>query len=114
MMRFFSLYSAFTLFFISLCAPAFAAHEIKHFRDITWASPKDFDLTLDITVPETKTKAKPVLVIIHGGGWLLGSKSGMVDLADSIATRTDIITVNVNYRLLADINNTTTADELVE
>lgn len=114
MMRFFSFYSAFILFFMSLCAPVFAAHEIKHFRDIVWASPKGFDLTLDITVPETKTKAKPVLVIIHGGGWLLGSKSGMVDLADSIATRTDIITVNVNYRLLSDLNNTTTTDELIE
>lgn len=109
-----SLYSIFTLFFASLCAPAIAAHEIKHFRDITWASPKGFDLTLDITVPETKTKAKPVLVIIHGGGWLLGSKSGMVDLADSIASRTDIITVNINYRLLSDVNNTTTTNELIE
>lgn len=109
-----SFYSVFTVFFMLLCAPVFAAHEIKHFRDITWASPKGFDLTLDITVPNTKTKAKPVLVIFHGGGWLLGSKSGMVDLADGIASRADIITVNVNYRLLADVNNTTTLDELIE
>jgi acetyl esterase len=114
MMRLFSLYSVFTLFFMSLCAPVFAAHEIKHFRDITWASPKGFDLTLDIAVPDTKTKSKPVLVIFHGGGWLLNNKSIMTDLADSIATRTDIITVNVNYRLLSDVNNTTTANELVE
>ena len=113
-MRFFTLSSVLTLFFMLLCAPVVAAHEIKHFRDITWASPKGFDLTLDVTVPDTKTKAKPVLVIFHGGGWLLGNKSGMVDLADGIATRTDIITVNVNYRLLSDINNTTTTDELIE
>ncbi len=104
----------FFLFLTSVCLPAFANHEIKHFKDIVWASPKGFDLTLDIAVPETKTKGKAVLVIFHGGGWLLNSKSIMTDLADGIATRTDIITVNVNYRLLSDVDNTTTVDHIVE
>lgn len=93
---------------------ASAKHDIKHFRDIVWASPKGFDLTLDITVPQTETKARPVLVILHGGGWLVNNKSIMADLADSIPSRTDVITVNVNYRLLGDLDNTTTADEQVE
>lgn len=97
-----------------ICLPALADHNIKQFKDIVWASPKGFDLTLDIAAPETKTKAKPVLVIFHGGGWLLNNKSIMTDLANSIATRTDIITVNVNYRLLSDVNNTTTVDQIVE
>jgi acetyl esterase len=104
----------FFLFLTSICLPAFANHDIKHFKDIVWASPKNFNLTLDIAVPETKTKAKPVLVIFHGGGWLLNNKSIMTDLANSIATRTDIITVNVNYRLLGDVDNTTTVDHIVE
>lgn len=113
-MRFFSYFSAITLFFFSFCSTALANHEIKHFRDIVWASPKNFNLTLDIAVPATKTKSKPVLVIFHGGGWLLNNKSIMTDLADSIASRTDVITVNVNYRLLSDVNNTTTVNEIVE
>lgn len=104
----------FLLASISLTFPAFADHDIKHYRDIVWASPKGFDLTLDIAVPETKTKAKPVLVIFHGGGWLLNNKSIMTDLADSIATRTDVITVNANYRLLSDVNNTTTVNDIIE
>ncbi|PUA29916.1 MAG: hypothetical protein B0W54_05070 [Cellvibrio sp. 79] len=113
-MRPFAFYSVITLFFVSFCSTVLADHEIKHFRDIVWASPKNFDLTLDIAIPATKTKQKPVLVIFHGGGWLLNNKSIMTDLANTIATRTDIITVNVNYRLLSDINNTTTVNEIVE
>lgn len=100
---------------LSVCATAANAdHAIKYYRDIVWASPKGFDLTLDIAVPETTTKAKPVLVIFHGGGWLLNNKSIMTDLADGIATRTDVITVNANYRLLSDLNNTTTVNDIIE
>jgi len=98
----------------SLCSSAFANHDIKHYPAIKWASPKGFDLTLDIAVPQTDTKAKPVLIIFHGGGFLLNNKSIMTSLADAIASRTDIITVNVNYRLLSDLDNTTTINELVE
>src|SRR3954470_8838078 len=112
-MRGFTL-SSFILLFASLCSPAFANHDIKHFNDILWASPKRFNLTLDISVPDTKTKSKPVLVIFHGGGWLLNNKSIMSDLADGIATRADVITVNANYRLLSDVNNTTTVNEIIE
>ncbi len=113
-MRRFTFYSVITLFLVSFCSSAFADHEIKQVRDIVWASPKGFDLTLDIAIPTTKTKDKPVLIIFHGGGWLLNSKSIMTDLANSITTRTDIITVNVNYRLLSNVNNTTTVNEIVE
>lgn len=113
-MRRFFIRFIFLVISFSLTFPALAAHNIKHYRDITWASPRGFDLTLDIAAPETNTKAKPVLVIFHGGGWLLNNKSIMTDLADSIATRTDVITVNVNYRLLSDVNNTTTVNEIIE
>jgi acetyl esterase len=103
------------LLLIPFCGSAFADHPVKHNVGIVWASPKDFKLTLDIHVPQTEsTKPKPVLVIFHGGGFLLNSKSIMTDLATTIASRTDIITVNVNYRLLSDLNNTTKINELVE
>lgn len=115
-MRCFNIITA--IFLVVICSsPVFANHNIKQFKDIEWAKPKGFSLTLDIAVPETttsKNKTKPVLIIFHGGGWLLNNKSIMTDLANSIATRTDIITVNVNYRLLADVDNTTTVNEIVE
>ena len=112
-MRIYAIYS----FLVLLLSPlsAFSANQnIKHYKDIVWASPKGFDLTLDIAVPKGGAKAKPVLVIYHGGGWLLNNKSIMTDLADAIASRTDVITVNANYRVLPDLNNTTSVNEQIE
>src|SRR5690554_225598 len=98
-----------------LAAPStLAAHDIKQVENIVWASPAGFDLTLDIAVPQTDTPAKPVLIIFHGGGWLLNNQSIMTDLANSIASRSEVITVNVNYRLLVDVDNTTTPSQMVE
>ena len=47
------------------------AHEFKVHKNIVWASPKDVSLTADIYVPATGKKKYPVLVIYHGGGWLI-------------------------------------------
>ena len=99
---------------VSACSSVPVEHEINHHRDIVWASPEGFDLTLDIAVPQTDTQARPVLVVIHGGGWLVNDQSIMTDLADTIARRADLVTVNINYRLLGDLDNTTTMDEIVE
>lgn len=106
---------AFFLLLMCLCSgAAHAQHEIKHHRDIVWASPEGFDLRLDIAVPQTDSASRPVLVILHGGGWLVNNKSIMDDLATAIARRTDVVTVNVDYRLLGDLDNTTTLNEIVE
>src|SRR5690625_4407903 len=97
-----------------LAAPALAAHDVVEYTDVVWASSEGFDLTLDILLPDTEIEKKTVLVIIHGGGWLINNKSIMSDLAHSVAARSDIIAVNINYRLLPDLDNTTTLNELVE
>ncbi|WP_111642258.1 alpha/beta hydrolase [Marinimicrobium alkaliphilum] len=102
------------LFSVLVCLPALAANDLKHHRDIVWASPDGHDLHLDIAVPQTATEAKPVLVIFHGGGWLINDKSIMNDLAETVPRRADIITVNVDYRLLPDRDNTVTINEIVE
>src|SRR5690625_4787404 len=91
---------------LALAVPALAKHDVVKHKDIVWASPKGFDLTLDILVPDTELEKKPVLVIIHGGGWLINNKSIMSDLAHSVAARSDIIAVNINYRLLRSEEHT--------
>ena len=102
------------LLFAATCQHVRAEHAVKTFNDIEWAKPKGFALTTDIYVPDTPQEAMPVLIIYHGGGWLLNSKSIMDDLAMYIARHADYVVVNMNYRVLADINNTTTANEIVE
>ncbi|MEV6771951.1 carboxylesterase family protein [Nocardia sp. NPDC051030] len=55
-------------------------------------------LTLNVTTPQTKTGAAlPVLVWLHGGGYLYGS-GGDYD-AQRLADQGNVIVVTVNYRL---------------
>src|SRR5690625_8015433 len=81
-----------------LAAPALAAHDVVEYKDVVWASPKGFDLTLDILVPDTELEKKPVLVIINGGGWMINNKTIMSDLAQRVATRSAMIDLNINYQ----------------
>ena len=83
-------------------------------RDIVWASPKGFNLTLDIYSPSKKEEAVPVLIIFHGGGWLVNNKSIMDQMAQYLATNSNYVICNVNYRLLADLDNTVKLNEIIE
>ena len=44
-------------------------------RDVLWASPGEFHLTMDIYTPEGGKAHYPVIVLFHGGGWLVNDKS---------------------------------------
>lgn len=91
-----------------------ALNEVKLNKDIEWAKVKGFALTTDIYSPKNATKPLPVLVIFHGGGWLVNNKAIMSDMALYMASHSDLVVVNMNYRLLGDNNNSTTANEIVE
>lgn len=95
-------------------SPLQAAQGVKEFKDILWAKPKGFELTTDIYAPDAGGKKLPVLIIYHGGGWLLNTKSIMTDMARYVASHSDLVVVNMNYRRLADLDNTTTVNEIVE
>lgn len=83
-------------------------------RDVLWASPGGFDLTMDIYTPGTVTTPMPVVVMFHGGGWLINNKSIMDQAAAYLATNSGYVICNVNYRLLSDNNNTVTLNQTVE
>lgn len=99
---------------LSFCQWVKAEHALIEHKDVQWSEAKSFKLTADIYVPDVKKKNLPVLVVYHGGGWLLNSKSIMTDMSKYMATNADLVVVNVNYRLLVDNNNTTTLNEMVE
>jgi acetyl esterase len=82
--------------------------------DVLWASPKGFNLTMDIYTPNTGKASYPVIVVFHGGGWLINNKSIMLQSAEYLATKGEYIVCNVNYRLLGDLNNTITMNEIIE
>ena len=111
------------LFFGSLSQPSFAgyashiladsSHAFDVTKDIEWAKPKGFGLKMDIYVPKTGRKSYPVVIIYHGGGWLVSPKEIMNDMAQYLASHAEYIVCNVQYRLLGDNGNTTTMNEIV-
>lgn len=82
-------------------------------KDIRWASPEGFDLTMDVYTPTSGKVSYPVVVMFHGGGWLINDKSIMAQGAAYLATNSNYVVCNVNYRLLSDNGNTTTLNEIV-
>src|ERR1051325_9105869 len=90
-----------------------ASHTFDVVKDIEWAKPKGFSLKMDIYVPKTGKKSYPVIIIYHGGGWLVSPKEIMNDMAEYLASHAEYIVCNVQYRLLGDNANTTTMNEIV-
>ncbi|GAB4412111.1 MAG: hypothetical protein OHK0039_17890 [Bacteroidia bacterium] len=103
---------------IFFCLPMFLAAQQPHAysvaRDVVWASPDGHDLTMDIYTPETGQDTHPVLVIFHGGGWLINTKAIMNEMAQYMASHGGYVVCNVNYRLLVDAGNTIAMDQIVE
>ncbi|GAA5090034.1 carboxylesterase/lipase family protein [Nocardia iowensis] len=57
-------------------------------------------LTLNVTVPATPSAApRPVLVFIHGGGYLTGTSALGLYSGGRLAVRGDAVLVSLNYRL---------------
>ncbi len=54
-------------------------------------------LTLNIWSPGADSRGRPVLIWIHGGGWLIGS--GRLHDGTALATLGDVVVVTLNYRL---------------
>lgn len=96
--------------------PAAAAAGVTIHRDIVYATPAGQALALDIYQPVRPgiQAPMPVLLIFHGGGWLINSKSIMQQMAQYVAEHADIVVVNADYRLLSANYNTTRLNQLVE
>ena len=82
-------------------------------KNVIWASPKGFDLAMDIYSPTKEENSFPVLVMFHGGGFLLRRKYIIENMAQYIASNYDYVVCNVDYRLLRDQKNSVTFDELI-
>lgn len=63
--------------------------------------PGDDYLTLDVRRPAGSATNRPVMVFVHGGGFIVGSKDASVHAGDAFA-RDGIVLVTINYRLGVD------------
>lgn len=56
------------------------------------------DIGIRIYSPEEK-KERPLMVFIHGGGWIGGSIDAVHDYCSAISDRADVVVVSVDYHL---------------
>ena len=77
-----------------------APDNIKVISDIPYQKGEKPNL-LDIYYPEGTTRPLPVIVEVHGGGWMYGSKELNKYYAMNLAAR-GFVVVNLNYRLVQE------------
>ena len=82
-------------------------------ENIVWSSPQGFDLTMDVYSPKNISVHCPVVVMFHGGGFLIRRKEILNNMAQYIASNHNYVVCNVNYRLLRDQSNTVLFNDLI-
>jgi acetyl esterase/lipase len=79
----------------------FAAWDYQVDANVVYQRASGFDLKLDVISAQDKSKPKPTVIYIHGGGWVRGSKEGYsLFVLPYLAKGMDV--VNVEYRLASD------------
>ena len=63
--------------------------------------PGDDYLTLNVWCPDDDAERRPVMVFIHGGAWVIGSKDAPVSDGSAFA-RSGIVCIAINYRMGID------------
>ena len=76
------------------------AAELSHLKDIDYVGKGNPRQKLDLLLPKDAAKKKrPLVVFIHGGGWLAGRKEDGMDIARLLASTGDYAAATINYRL---------------
>ena len=82
-------------------------------KDVEYANVKGLSLKADIYYPKDQTKKYPGIALIHGGGWISGSKENEKYMAQELASK-GYVAIAVGYRLsevakypaaIDDVNN---------
>lgn len=75
---------------------------IKEFRDIPYIEDGNKHHLLDIYFPESAGVSLPVLIDVHGGGWMYGTKEINKCYCHHLAKQ-GFIVVNISYRLAGNV-----------
>lgn len=74
-------------------------HSVMVHRDLAYAEDGDRAHLLDVYTPSTPTSGAPVLLFVHGGAWVFGSKRGQgLPMLHELAAR-GWVCVTCDYRL---------------
>jgi acetyl esterase/lipase len=74
-------------------------------NDVEYGRVNGKPLLLDVVRPDGKvTPPRPAVVFVHGGGWIIGDKSGVRPRVEEVA-RQGFVCFNINYRLAFGAEN---------
>ena len=81
-------------------------------KDVSYSNPNGRALSLDIfSVPGKSKSPKPVVFLVHGGGWSSGDRCLMYPMADYLAQH-GYIAVTVEYRLSPEAKYPAAPDDI--
>ncbi|MCX8524264.1 alpha/beta hydrolase [Chryseobacterium formosus] len=82
-------------------------------KDVEYSNVKGISLKADIYYPKDQSKKHPAIALVHGGGWISGSKENEKYMAQELASK-GYVAIAVGYRLsevakypaaIDDVNN---------
>lgn len=74
--------------------------KLEHLKNIDYVGKDNPRQKLDLFVASDRAeKKRPLVVVIHGGGWLSGRKEDGLEVARLLAGSGDYVTATINYRL---------------
>lgn len=90
------------LLLCALCLIVACGPEIQVERDLVYDTRFGAATTLDVYRPATPEGPAPLLILVHGGGWMSDSKSDLGSLPSRFAQE-GFVTASVNYRLVPQV-----------
>src|SRR4051794_31997702 len=81
-----------------LPARAAGADGVQVSRDLQYGTDGAEKLLLDVYQPSDATSPSPILILIHGGGWVSGDKAEYTPIARALAS-TGFVIFDINYSL---------------
>lgn len=88
------------LFFISVSCKKdkdSSAQEAKILLDVAYGS--DSKQKMDVYLPANRNSNTPVILLLHGGGFIVGDKSEFSSQSQNLSNK-GFVVLNVNYRLV--------------
>lgn len=70
--------------------------------DVIYGEVDGQQLLLDIALPPNDAADRPAVVLIHGGGFVVGDKAGLLAPLTAELAQAGYVTFNINYRLFGD------------
>lgn len=71
---------------------------IRAYKNLTYVSYGDTNMQLDLYQPENINNAKPLIVLVHGGGWQAGYRTHLTPIAIELA-KAGYNAATISYRL---------------